>query len=518
MNFPSEQKSAALSPAREPASVQILQQQLADCNERREAAQRAQEHCLFFTENVRDYAFITFDREAHITSWSRGAEHIFGYSEDEALGQDAGLIFTVEDRTAGASENELKTAQDHGCAENERWHLRRDGTLVWTSGILTAHWDGQRNLQGYSKVLRDHTARRLKDEQLRESEERLRLFSQNVTDYALVALDSQGNVSGWNTGAERIFGYAEREIVGQPAARFFVPEDVERGESARDLDRAITQGRAEDARWMMRCDGSRFWARWVTTPIRVGDQLRGFTKVLRDETDRKRAEDLVQISLQNKDLLLREIHHRVKNHLQVIASLVSMQADQAEGLQVQGMFEELKDRVRAIGSLHETLYSSEDLANIDFGPYMVEILNGLTASYGVQPSRVDLRVETDDIVLSIEQALPLGLIVNELVSNALKHGYSGARRGSVYVSFRYLMEFRRDGDTLDDGWCELVVQNDGASIENPDGIWERTSMGLRIVRLLTQQLRGTVALYQSEGTRFAVRFPLTLKSHAGAVS
>jgi two-component system, sensor histidine kinase PdtaS len=173
--------------------------------------------------------------------------------------------------------------------------------------------------------------------------------------------------------------------------------------------------------------------------------------------------------------------------------------------------------VRAIGSLHETLYSSEDLANINFGPYLIGILNGLTSSYGIHPSRVEMRIETDDIVLSIEQALPLGLIANELVSNALKHGYSGGRNGSVYVRFRYLAEVR-GGDMLDDGWCELAVRNDGAIIENPDGIWERTSMGLRIVRLLTQQLYGTVGLDQSEGTRFVVRFPLDSESHSNSVS
>jgi PAS domain S-box-containing protein len=497
-------------------SEQSLLQQRAEYKEHREKAQRVQEQNLFFTENVRDYAFITFDPEARITSWSRGAENILGYPEAAALGQHAELIFTLEDRAAGAAENELKTARDHGCAEDERWHLRQDGTCFWGSGVLTAHWDEEGNLRGYSKVLRDQTARRLGDEQLRESEERLRLFSQNVTDYALVLVDPGGDVSGWNTGAERIFGYTEREIVGQPAARFFLPEDAERGESEKDLERAMTQGRAEDARLMVRSDGSRFWARWVTTPIRVGSQLRGFAKVLRDETERQRIEDLLRTSLQNKDLLLREIHHRVKNHLQVIASLVSMQADQAEGSQVQEMFEELKDRVRAIGSLHETLYSSEDLANINFGPYLIGIIKGLTASYGIHPSRVEMRMETDDIVLSIEQGLPLGLIANELVSNALKHGYSGARAGSVYVSFRYLGGSSR-GDMLD-GWCELAVQNDGARIENPDGIWERTSMGLRIVRLLSQQLHGTVGLDQSEGTRFVVRFPLDSESHAGPIS
>jgi PAS domain S-box-containing protein len=359
-------------------------------------------------------------------------------------------------------------------------------------------------------VLRDQTARKLDQEKLRESEERFRLFSDNVTDYALVPIDVHGRVSGWNTGAARIFGYTEQQIVGQPASCFFTPEDAALGESQSDLRRAADQGRAEDARWMMRRDGSRFWARWVTTPIRVEGQLRGFTKVLRDETDRKRADDRLKNSLASKDLLLREIHHRVKNHMQVIASLISMQADQAEDGNLRGLFEELQDRVRAIASLHETLYGSDDLANIEFGPYLKQVIRDFIASYGSRLANIDLQIETDEVVLSIEQALPLGLVANELISNALKHGYSGGRTGSVRISFRYLPETVRAGDPLDSGWCELAIRDDGAGIKDPKGIWERESMGLRIVRLLTSQLHGTVGLDQSNGTCFAVRFPLGL--------
>jgi PAS domain S-box-containing protein len=209
--------------------------QLTESERLQDAARHAQQHFRFFSEKVPDYAFITFDTEARITSWSGGAERIFGYSESDVLGRSGSLIFTTEDRLAGQAEKELAEARTEGCAEDERWHLRSDGTIFWANGVMTAHRDEHGTLEAYSKVLRDETARKLHEEKLRESEERLRLFSDSVTDYALVPVDADERVSGWNTGAERIFGYSEEQIVGQPAACFFTPEDAASGESAKDL-------------------------------------------------------------------------------------------------------------------------------------------------------------------------------------------------------------------------------------------------------------------------------------------
>src|SRR4051795_2412317 len=337
MNFPGEQ-SFQQTPETlvfRPDTL-TLEEDLRQCREDLKTARTAQHQFRVFSERVTDYAFITFDPENRITSWSRGAERILGYAEAEILGQPGSIFFTPEDRLAGGDEQELATARQEGCAEDERWHVRRDGSRFWGSGLMTAHRDSQGHLQGYSKVFRDLTSRRVIEERLRDSEERFRLFSDNVTDYALVPVDVAGNVSGWNTGAERTFGYPEPEIVGQPVRLFFTPEDREKGESEKDLSRALSQGRAEDERWMVRRDSRRFWARWVTTPMRdkMGD-LRGFAKVLRDETERKELQEQLTSSLQEKDLLLREVHHRVKNNLHVISSLLSLQAGQTDDAKMQ---------------------------------------------------------------------------------------------------------------------------------------------------------------------------------------
>ncbi len=414
------------------------------------------------------------------------------------MGKPASIIFTPEDRANGQAEYELATANRDGCAEDDRWHLRQNGSRFWGSGVLTAHRDHGGALQGYSKVLRDLTSRKVVEERLQESEQRLRLFSENVRDYALVPVDTAGNVCGWNPGAERTFGYTGREILGKPVSLFFTPEDRAKGDSEKDLNRALAEGRAEDSRWMIRVDGSRFWARWVTTPMYdTSGKLRGFAKVLRDETERQETEDLLKRSLQEKEVLLREIHHRVKNNLHVISGLLSLQAGQVNDSKVRVLLDELQDRVRAIAALHETLYGSRDLANIDFGPYMQLLIRNLVAFHETDGERIRINTEADDMVLSIEQALPLGLIVNELVSNALKHAFPGNRRGVINVQLRYLTEIVEEGQTPKCAWSELSVYDDGVGIADAAEIWQRKSMGLRIVHLLNKQLHGRLALDQS---------------------
>jgi two-component sensor histidine kinase len=139
---------------------------------------------------------------------------------------------------------------------------------------------------------------------------------------------------------------------------------------------------------------------------------------------------------------------------------------------------------------------------------MNEIVRNLVGFYAVDRERIQVRLEADDVALSLEQALPLGLIVNELFSNALKHAFAGADRGTIQVHFRYLPETVLPGQTLDQAWCELGVQDDGRGISNAEEVWESKSMGLRIVRLLTNQLHGRVTLDRSQRTRFIVQFPL----------
>jgi PAS domain S-box-containing protein len=245
-----------------------------------------------FLENLEDYAFITFDLHNRVTTWNAGAERILGYSEREALGLPGSQFFTPEDVQAHAEEHEMADARRFGRAADERWHMRKNGTRFWGSGVMSPLLDNAGVIRGYGKVFRDLTEQKLAQDRIRESEEHLRLFVENVTDYALMLADAEGRVSGWNRGAERIFGYRAEEVRGKPYAEFFTPEDIAAGDPEEDFEEARRTGRSERERWMVRKDSSRFWGRWVTNPIRdASGVLRGYAKVLHDETDRKQQQE-----------------------------------------------------------------------------------------------------------------------------------------------------------------------------------------------------------------------------------
>jgi PAS domain S-box-containing protein len=461
---------------------------------------------------IPDHAFVTFDVDGRVLCWSRGAEYIMGWRADDVLGRSADVLYTPDDVASGIPRREREQASEKGHVQEEAWHLRRDGSRFWASGSLSAVRNQAGELVGFTKVMRDLTERNQAEERLRESEERLRLFIENVTDYALLQVDTVARISSWNTGAARTFGYAEGEILGRPMRALYVPEDAAKGDAEADLDMARQNGRFEDARWLVRKDGSRFFARWVTTPMwDTAGNLRGYAKVLRDETERRNAEQQMRASLAEKHALLQEIHHRVKNNLQVITSILSIQAARLANPELSAVLADTENRVRAIAALHESLYSSQDLASIEFGPYVQHLVRDMVAFFGVDRNRVQIVVNAADLVVDIGQAIPLGLIVNELVTNALKHAFPNGRAGTLEIQLDYLRDSVdiEKGQTLDQGLGQLTVRDNGLGLPANLKFDETPSMGLHLVNVLVKQLQGELDVTSTQGTSVTIKFPLS---------
>jgi PAS domain S-box-containing protein len=280
-----------------------------------------------FANSARDFAFITLDLDNRIIGWNKGAEQLLGYSEAEILGRSGSVFFTPEDVTGGECDLELATARAQGRAEDDRWHMRKDGSRFWASGVMTLLRDQRDQMRGYAKVMRDHTAQRRNIEALRASEERFRLLVENVRDCALFSVDLRGNVSDWNPGAERIFGYSAEQVLGRSAPELLTKDEGCKALMTDEFEAAAVQDGTSAECWMVRQDGSRFYARWVTNAIRdeLGHAI-GFMKVLRDETERRRAEEERELqSQQDRELLEGRVRltnmalHRTKEELQDLA-------------------------------------------------------------------------------------------------------------------------------------------------------------------------------------------------------
>jgi len=220
-----------------------------------------------------------------------------------------------------------------------------------------------------------------------------------------------------------------------------------------------------------------------------------------DITERKQAEDRIKASLLEKEVLLKEIHHRVKNNMQVISSLLDLQSRCIEDGQLLEMFRDSKSRIKAMALIHEQLYQSSDLTSIDFDTYIRSLVNGLIAFYGKNSSNVSFDVTANGIDLGIDTAIPCGLIINELVSNSLKHAFPDGRPGEIRIMLHETTEER------DKYFYELVVQDNGIGI--PEGliVKDLKTLGLNVVvTLVEHQMQGSFDMLKENGTKFVIRF------------
>ena len=225
-------------------------------------------------------------------------------------------------------------------------------------------------------------------------------------------------------------------------------------------------------------------------------RMKGVIEYVRDITERKMAEDRLQSSLAEKEVLLREIHHRVKNNMQVISSLLNLQSRRISDPEVLEMFKESQRRIRSMALIHERLYQSSDLSRIEFSQYLRNLANHLFSSYQIDPNRIQVTIDAVEIHLNINTAIPCALIVNELISNALKHGFPEGRRGNVGVEFR-----RNDGNG-----CLLQVKDDGVGFPANLDFHKTESLGMQIVVTLVNQIEGTIRLEREKGTNFQISF------------
>jgi PAS domain S-box-containing protein len=275
-------------------------------------------------EDVQDYAIFLLDREGQVRSWNSGAQRIKGYSAEEIIGRHFSAFYPREAIERRWPQQELELAGAQGRFEDEGWRVRKDGTLFWANVVITALRSASGEVRGFAKITRDLTGRRRQEEALRQSEERFRLLIESVTDYAVYMLDTQGRVASWNAGAQRIKGYRAEEIIGEHFRAFYNEEARRRGWPEEELRRARDEGRYEEEGLRQRKDGSLFWASVVITPVwDAAGELRGYAKVTRDLTDRKRVEALETAERQTQEFLT-VLAHELRNPLAPISNALNL--------------------------------------------------------------------------------------------------------------------------------------------------------------------------------------------------
>ncbi len=314
---------------------------------------------------------------------------------------------------------------------------------------------------------------------------------------AIISKSLSGVIESWNPGASRLFGYSSAETLGQPSTMLLPPERRHEEQALFDfVARGIAMEPFETVR--LRRDGTTLDVSLAVSPIRdAAGAVVGISTIARAISASTRADRRIRDQLAEKVVMLKEIHHRVKNNLQVVSSILRLHEKRITDPVARAAFEASQGRVRSIALLHEKLYQSRDLGSVDLGAYAGSLATALVRTHGDSVSRVAVEVESADIHVPIDLAAPCGLILNELLTNAFKHAFIG-RPGPG----RLIIHVSRAGNDV-----TVTVADDGVGLPAGFDATQTTSLGMFLARTLAEQLHGTIDFATDGGTRCTLRFP-----------
>jgi PAS domain S-box-containing protein len=330
---------------------------------------------------------------------------------------------------------------------------------------------------------------------LRESEEKFRTLFGQASDSIFLLSPTKNDliIDDVNAAACITHGYTKEELIGRsigllddPEARKHIPERIPLLMSGQQLNVEALH---------VRKDGSTF-------PVEISARLFHIGKtpyilaIDRDISDRKEIEERITASLREKEVLLQEIHHRVKNNMTVIHSLLELQSKHVKDEHYREMFEESMGRIKSMALIHEKLYHSKNLARVDFSSYLEDMIDSMFVSYGINTHKVALTWDVENISLGIDVAIPCGLIVNELVSNCFKHAFRPDREGEIKVALHI-----NNQDNI-----ELSVSDNGVGMPEDVDFTSTDTLGLNLVNALVKQLQGKLELQRDQRTEFLITF------------
>lgn len=331
------------------------------------------------------------------------------------------------------------------------------------------------------------------EEVMLKSEEKYRLIVENAQE-GIWSIDADANTIFVNQYMANLLGYSVDEILGRQLFSF-MDENSEKiaKNNLENRQRGIL---AEHDFGFIRKDGEQIYTSISSSPIKNQDgKYVGTLALVADVTERRKMEQKIQKSLEEKEMLLKEIHHRVKNNLMIISSLLNIQSRYIKDDESKEIFKESQNRARSMAIIHERLYQSTDLKNIDFSDYLRTLANELFHAYADNTGRIELKINMEDIFLDINMAIPLGLIVNELITNSLKHAFPDGRNGEITI------DFHEKGDLY-----ELNVKDNGIGFPEDLDYRKTGSLGLQLVNSLTDQIDGEVEMNGSPGSSFKISF------------
>lgn len=452
------------------------------------------EKALRFTQFAIDHAFVEvllLTNDLRIIYANDAACRALGYTREELTQMSISDIDPWHPKPSDPELAELwRRFRETKHLSFETSHLTKHGR-IYPVEVQSNHFVFEGNEFSCS-FSQDISERKRAEQAIQQSEESFRVLA--VTSPAAIVLHQGEKFIYTNPSATRITGYSEPELLDMNFWDCFT-------EDSRDMIRgrglARLRGESVPLQYEQKLVTKSGEEKWVV--VSAGNiEFSGKPTIiatLLDITEAKRAEELISNALAEKVVLLKEVHHRVKNNLQIICSLLDLQSSSILDEQLRSCFQNSQDRIRSMALVHERLYESDDLSSIDFGEYIRILSTHLFDSYLVDSGRVDLKIATIELFIGIDKAILWGLIVNELVSNALKYAFPENRTGEISISI-----------LLDkDDWITLTVADTGIGMPSGLDFKNTQTLGLQLVNMLTLQLNGQISMNSTRGTVFIIR-------------
>jgi PAS domain S-box-containing protein len=417
-------------------------------------------------------------------------EQIWGWPYENILANPKSWLATVYhedyDRINAAIPKQI-----FGEYDEEYRIVRSDRSVRWIRETAFPARDASGEVTRIVGIAQDITRQKEAEERLEATSVLLSSLIDNL-HAGIVVEDQSRRVIHVNQAFCRMFDYSGStgSLVGRHSKHAF-PVQQEWSDRIDEIIRERQECRNEE---MVSANGHVFSRDYF--PLSVDGDRQYHLWRYEDITDRKRSEERIRASLKEKEVLLKEIHHRVKNNLQVISSLMNLQANQLRDKEIVEAFRDSQARVKAMSLVHERLYQSSDLAQIDFAGYVRDVTNHLLRSYQNGRHPVRLKVDVEPVSLNIDTAIPCALIINELVSNSLKYAFPNGQSGEIQISMNH----------TDSNDLNLRISDNGVGF--PESLfWRNTdSLGLQLVRNLTDQLNGSIKCHLEQGAQFDIRF------------
>lgn len=378
--------------------------------------------------------------------------------------------------------------------------LTKEGEERYVNVAYIPHIGERGEVLGFFVLVQDITQRRRAEEELRSSEERFRQLAENLHQIFWMSSVDMKQILYISPAYEEIVQRTCVSLYQQPDSWLDAihPEDREHVIAA--VEKQLRAENSYDVEYrIVRRDETIRCLRARVFPVRnFGGEIYRFAGIAEDITERKQAEQQIQASLKEKEVLLKEIHHRVKNNLQVISSLLKLQSGYIQDKQVLESFKESQSRIKSIALIHENLYQSKNLSQINFAEYVQQLVVNLFRAYGVNSSAISLKVQVEDVLLGVDTAITCGLIINELVSNCLKYAFPKGKIGEISI---LLIRVPNQDNKL-----VLTIRDNGVGFPKNIDFRNPESLGLQLVNTLAAQIKGNIEFNCNGITEFNIEF------------